>query len=155
VRGAPNLAAAPAPIHLKTRQRAALDKLLTVTPILIAVAGGLGSVLRYAVGIALANTSAASLPSGTLAVNVIGSCLLGITTEWLRGQTFAGVDLRLVLGVGLLGGFTTYSSFNLELLRMLETGALARAAGYFALTTAGCLLAGAAGITFGRLLMGR
>jgi CrcB protein len=122
---------------------------------LIAVAGGLGSVLRYAVGLALASGSGTSLPFATLAVNVIGSCLLGIVTEGLRGQTFAGADLRLVLGVGLLGGFTTYSSFNLELLRMLETGALGRAAGYFALTVGGCLLAGAAGIAVGRLVLGR
>jgi fluoride exporter len=123
-----------------------------VTPFLIAVAGGIGSVLRYAVGLALGHGLGASLPFGTLAVNLIGSALLGILAEALRGQTLAGVDLRLVLGVGLLGGFTTYSSFNLELLRMLEDGAFARAAGYFALTVGGCLAAGGVGITVARLL---
>jgi CrcB protein len=106
------------------------------------------------VGLALESTGG-GLPLGTLAVNLIGSCLLGIVAEALRGQTLAGVDLRLILGVGLLGGFTTYSSFNLELLRMLETGAFGRAAGYFALTVGGCLAAGGAGIAVARLATGR
>jgi len=126
-----------------------------VTPFLIAVAGGLGSVLRYVVGLALTDASGAYLPFGTLTVNVIGSCLLGIVAEALRGQMLGGADLRLVLGVGLLGGFTTYSSFNLELLRMLESGAVGRAAGYFALTVGGCLVAGAAGLIVGRIALGR
>jgi fluoride exporter len=126
-----------------------------VTAFLIALAGGVGSVLRYAVGLALAQASGASLPFGTLAVNVIGSCLLGIVAEGLRGQTLAGADLRLVLGTGLLGGFTTYSSFNLELLRMIETGAVGRAAGYLTLTAGGCLAAGAVGIALARFALGR
>ena len=120
---------------------------------LIAAAGGLGSVLRYAVGLALARES--GFPLATLVVNLIGSCLLGIVAEACRGQTLAGVDLRLVLGVGLLGGFTTYSSFNLDLLRMLEAGTLARALGYFALTAGGCLVAGALGIAVVRLTLAR
>jgi CrcB protein len=126
-----------------------------VTPWLIAVAGGLGSVLRYGLGLALANVFGAAWPFGTLAVNVIGSCLLGIVAEGLRGQTVAGTDLRLVLGVGLLGGFTTYSSFNLELLRMLEAGAVGRATGYLTLTLGACLIAGAAGIAVARMALGR
>jgi len=139
----------------ETRWAPAFGKLRAVTAFLIAAAGGIGSVLRYAVGLALGNAWGASLPFGTLAVNAIGSCLLGIVAEALRGQTLAGADLRLVLGVGLLGGFTTYSSFNLELLRMIETGTLGRAAAYFALTVGGCLAAGAVGIAVARLAIGR
>ena len=125
-----------------------------VTQLLIAAAGGIGSLLRFAVNMALANQQA-TLPVSTLTVNLIGSCLLGIVAEALRGQTLAGVDLRLVLGVGLLGGFTTYSSFNLELLRMLEAGTYGRAGGYFALTVGGCLAAGGLGIGAARLLVAR
>ena len=145
----------PAKLTPETRRAPGFGKLRPVTAFLIAAAGGIGSVLRYAVGLALANALGASLPFGTLAVNAIGSCLLGVVAEGLRGQTLAGADLRLVLGVGLLGGFTTYSSFNLELLRMIETGALGRAAGYFALTVGSCLVAGAAGIALARFAIGR
>lgn len=126
-----------------------------VTQLLIAAAGGIGSLLRFAVGLALANPQGDAFPLATLTVNLIGSCLLGIVAEALRGQTLAGVDLRLVLGVGLLGGFTTYSSFNLELLRMLEAGAFGRAGGYFAMTVGGCLAAGGLGIAAARLAAGR
>ena len=126
-----------------------------MTHVLIAAAGALGTWLRYSLGIALAGTSATGFPVATLTVNLIGSGLLGVLAEALRGQTLAGVDLRLVLGVGLMGGFTTYSAFNLELLRMLEDGAFGRAAGYFALTVAGCLAAAALGIALARFAIAR
>lgn len=125
-----------------------------MTHLLIAVAGGLGTLLRFALAVAV-GSAGTGFPVATLAVNAIGSGLLGMLAEALRGQTLAGVDLRLVLGVGLMGGFTTYSSFNLELLRMLEAGALGRAAGYFALTAGGCLAAGALGIALARFAFPR
>src|SRR5262245_15689279 len=98
-----------------------------MSALLIAVFGALGTLLRYATGIGLARVLGSQFPYGTLAVNVIGSCALGLVAASCRNATFAGVELRLMLGVGLMGGFTTYSSFNLELLQMLEQGALAKA----------------------------
>ncbi len=122
--------------------------------LVIALAGAVGTMLRYGAAIGLAGLLGAQYPFGTLAVNLLGSALLGVVAEAFAGQTVAGTDARLVLGVGLLGGFTTYSSFNLELLRMLETGAWAKAAGYLVLTVVGCLLAAAAGIALARVLSG-
>jgi CrcB protein len=122
--------------------------------LLIAAAGALGTVLRYALGLALAQKLGAAFPYGTLAVNVIGSFALGCVAGAFSGATWLGTDLRLVLGVGLLGGFTTYSSFNLELVRMLEHGELRKAAGYLLGTVLGCLAVGALGLLAGRALAG-
>jgi CrcB protein len=126
-----------------------------MTQLLVAAAGALGTLLRYELGMLLLRRIGADFPYGTLAVNLIGSCALGVVAEALRGQSVAGVDLRLVLGVGLLGGFTTYSAFNLELFRMIEQHALGRAAAYLALTLVGCLAAGGAGITAVRIVSAR
>ena len=110
--------------------------------------------LRYALSVACGLWFGAAFPFGTLAVNVIGSFALGLVAGAFSGASWLGTDLRLVLGVGLLGGFTTYSSFNLELLRMLEQGALGKAAGYLLGTWVGALGAGAIGLFAGRLAAG-
>lgn len=122
--------------------------------LLIGAAGAIGTILRYALGLALAQRFGAGFPLGTLAVNVLGSFALGCVAGAFSGATWFGTDLRLVLGVGLLGGFTTYSSFNLELVRMLEHGELGRATGYLLGTVVGCLLVGALGLSAGRALAG-
>jgi CrcB protein len=126
-----------------------------MTQLLVAAAGALGTLLRYELGMLAVRRLGTEFPYGTLAVNVLGSCALGVVAEVLRGETVAGVDLRLVLGVGLLGGFTTYSAFNLELFRMIEHHALGRAAAYLALTLLGCLAAAGAGIAAVRILSAR
>lgn len=117
----------------------------------IAVAGGIGTALRYGAGVAAARSLGGELPYGTLLVNVAGSFLLAVVAEALAGATLLGVEARLLLGVGLLGGFTTYSSFNLETLRLAQAGQLDRALLYAAATVLGCLLAGFAGVIVGRL----
>ena len=119
---------------------------------LIAVAGGIGTALRYGAGVAAARSLGGELPYGTLLVNVIGSFALAVVAEGLSGTVVLGVEARLILGVGLLGGFTTYSSFNLETLRLAQSGQLDKALLYAAATVLGCLLAGFAGIVVGRAL---
>jgi CrcB protein len=83
-------------------------------------------------------------------VNLVGSFLLALVIPAAARIELSGIDARLVLGVGLLGGFTTYSSFNLETLRMIEQGLLLKALGYSAITLVGCLLAGALGLSLGK-----
>ena len=117
--------------------------------LLIAVAGGVGSVLRYWLAVGLASVWGTALPYGTLTANVVGSLVLGVVAEAFAGGTIAGTDARLVLGVGLLGGFTTYSSFNLEVLRLVEQAAFMRGFGYLLGTMLGCLAAGALGLAVG------
>ncbi len=120
-------------------------------PLLIAAGGALGTLMRYGLNVSLAGAFGGLLPLHTFVANVVGSFALGLLMELGAGRHLAGTELRLVLGTGVLGGFTTYSSFNLESLTMAQEGQLGRAAGYVLGTLVVCLLAGAAGIALGRL----
>lgn len=122
--------------------------------VLIATGGGVGTALRYAIGVGATRWLGASFPWGTLAVNVIGSLALGVVMEAAGEREIAGVQARLVLGTGVLGGFTTYSSFNLETIRLAEQGAWGRAALYLGATLLVCLLAGVGGVALARSLRG-
>ncbi|MBX9747859.1 MAG: fluoride efflux transporter CrcB [Hyphomonadaceae bacterium] len=83
----------------------------------VALGGALGSVARYGVGLAAARWLGTALPWGTLAVNVIGGLAMGV----LFARTGPDQEhLRLLLGVGFLGGFTTFSAFSMETVRLME-----------------------------------
>jgi CrcB protein len=122
--------------------------------VLIGVGGGIGTALRYGIAVGAARWLGLGFPWGTLAVNVIGSLLLGVVMELAGTREIAGVQAKLVLGAGVLGGFTTYSSFNLETIRLAEQGAYGRAGAYLLATLLGCLLAGVAGVALARSLRG-
>ena len=87
--------------------------------LLVALGGALGSVARYGVGMAAARVFGAAFPWGTLIVNVVGGLAMGVL--FARAGP-AQESLHLFLGVGLLGGFTTFSAFSLESFRLLEQG---------------------------------
>ena len=109
----------------------------------IALAGATGSVLRYGVAVAAGSLTRA-WPAGTLAVNIVGSFVMGLVAA-IAASGNLNETLRLTLVVGLIGGFTTYSAFNEEMLGLLRTGAWGTAALYLSVTVIGGLLAGAAG----------
>jgi len=99
--------------------------------VFVFLGGGLGALARYGVGVVSLRAFGTGWPYGTFAVNLIGGFLMGVlvTTLALRG----GDDQdrwRVLIGVGVLGGFTTFSAFSLEVARMVETRALASAALY-------------------------
>ena len=112
----------------------------------IGLAGAAGTLLRHALNQGLLVRFGASWPYGTFAANVIGSFALGAVMELVQARAVGGVPLRLVLGTGLLGGFTTYSSFNLEAIRFAEQGAWSRAGVYIVATLCACLVAGLLGV---------
>ncbi|ACZ32281.1 Camphor resistance CrcB protein [Xylanimonas cellulosilytica DSM 15894] len=121
---------------------------------LVALGGAVGSVLRYAVALALPPTTS-GWPLGTLVVNVIGAGALGFLLAALarRGpETQRLQRLRLTLGTGLLGGFTTWSSFALETERLLHDGAALVAAGYVSASLVVGTLAAVVGILLGQRL---
>ncbi len=121
------------------------------TGALIGLGGAVGTLLRYGLGeAAKARFSDAWFPLGTFGANALGSLALGFVFVFLEGREVFGVDARLVFGTGMMGGFTTYSTFNLETLKLIESGAVARAVIYLVATVATCLIFGAVGLALGR-----
>jgi CrcB protein len=119
----------------------------------VCVGSALGGGARYLLIQAALALLGTGFPYGTLAVNTLGSFLLGMLAELgARGAPLAP-GLRLFLGAGVLGGFTTYSSFNQETLQLAaQSGPLALLNA--AITLIGCLLAGALGAAVIRALLG-
>lgn len=120
--------------------------------LLVCAGGALGSGARYLVSTWAAKALGPDFPRGTLIVNVVGSFALAavLASRW-EGLS---PELRLFLGAGVLGGFTTYSSFNFETLALLERGDAGLAAVNLGVTVGGCLLAGLAGLAVGRWVAG-
>lgn len=85
--------------------------------LLVALGGAMGSVARYGVGYAAARLFGLSFPWGTLAVNVVGGLAMGVLAARITPDH---ENIRLLVGVGLLGGFTTFSAFSLETVRLME-----------------------------------
>jgi CrcB protein len=94
----------------------------------IACGGGAGALLRYLVSLGCQRLAGGVFPVGTLAVNVIGCLLIGFLGALLSGPLLVRDELRLGLLVGLLGGFTTFSSFGWETISLLNDGEWSRAA---------------------------
>jgi CrcB protein len=107
----------------------------------VALGGALGSVARYACSITAARWLGAAFPWGTLFVNVAGSFAIGLLAALVAadGQRLLGPDARAFVIVGVLGGFTTFSSFSLETLELARGGALGAAGGNVALSVLLCL----------------
>jgi CrcB protein len=122
--------------------------------LLICLGGAVGTGARYALSVAAASLFGTTFPIGTLLVNVLGSFFLGAVMQLSVAGTAIGPDARLILGTGILGGFTTYSTFNYETLALLRDGAWLPALANIAATLAGCLLAGSLGVAAARALAG-
>ena len=115
----------------------------------IAVGGALGSVLRHYAGKGALVLLGAGFPYGTLFVNVAGSFIMGVLVGLFANTLNPSQELRAFLTVGLLGGFTTFSSFSLDVVTLYERGETATAVLYIALS----LILSLAGIFAGLLLM--
>ncbi|MBB3143756.1 CrcB protein [Phyllobacterium trifolii] len=98
--------------------------------LLVASGGAIGSVARYLVGVGMARAFGVAFPYGTLAVNVIGGFLMGLFIELLARRFEGSPELRLFIAIGILGGFTTFSSFSLDVAVLWERGELAIALSY-------------------------
>lgn len=98
--------------------------------ILVFVGGGLGAALRHGTNIAAARLFGFGFPWGTLVVNVVGSTVMGLLAAWFALRSGGTQHWRLFLTTGVLGGFTTFSTFSLDIALMWERGDLATAALY-------------------------
>lgn len=121
--------------------------------LLVAAGGAAGSWARYFTGWlwtrAIGPVAASTFPWATLTVNVVGSFAMGLLAGWLARHGSHGEGWRLLLAVGVLGGFTTFSSFSLEFALLVERGTIGLAALYVGIS----LVAGFAGLFGGLALM--
>ena len=91
--------------------------------LLVAVGGALGSMARYGTGVLVGKAWTASFPLATMLINIAGSLAMGLFIGWLARTTPSWqADARLFVAVGVFGGFTTFSSFSLDTISMLERG---------------------------------
>ena len=100
--------------------------------VLVGLGGAFGAICRYLLGVQAVRTFGPGYPWGTYAANVVGGLLMGVLVGVLAYRGGDQEKWRLLLGVGVLGGFTTFSSFSLEVVQMLEARNFAQAAGYIA-----------------------
>ncbi len=116
--------------------------------------GGLGAVLRHLVNVGCARACGTSFPWGTMTVNVVGSFLMGILAAWLslKAGEERAEPLRLLLATGILGGFTTFSAYSLDVVLLWERGAVAAAALHAAGSVVLSLMALIAGLAVVRAL---
>jgi CrcB protein len=119
--------------------------------ILVCAGGAIGSGARYLVGSWAAAAWGAGFPWGTLAVNLTGSFLISAIMYLGLEVGSIGPDLRVFLAVGVMGGFTTYSSFNHETLALAQRGQWGLASAYVAATLLGAWVAGLAGLLLAQL----
>ena len=121
--------------------------------IAVALGGAFGAVVRFLVSTGLYQWLGRGFPYGTLVVNVVGSFLIGLLTEAFFLQRVTLVfDYRAAILVGFIGAFTTFSTFSLETLYLIEQGSLTKAGLNIVVSVLGCLLAVWIGLLCGRSL---
>ena len=138
-----------------------------LTKLLVVAAGGaVGSCARWLLGGAVQRWAGDHFPVGTLVVNTLGCVVIGALAAWMTSGHGAAADApgrfalpttetrHLLLMVGVLGGFTTFSTFALDALALVETGHRGRALAYIALSNALCLGGVAAGWWGGQRALG-
>ena len=118
--------------------------------VIVAAGGAVGASLRHLTGLAAMRLLGVNFPWGTLAVNVVGSFAMGVFIELLARRFGASNELRLFVATGLLGGFTTFSAFSLDVAVLWERGAAGAAAGYVLVSVIGAILALFAGLWVAR-----
>lgn len=118
----------------------------------IAIGGAVGAVLRFMVSTSVHRVMGKDFPYGTLTVNVLGSLLMGFLFIMLVERQISSIELRSGILFGVLGAFTTFSSFSFETLALMESGDWVKAMMNVLLSVSACLLATWVGLGIGRQL---
>ncbi|WP_447929360.1 fluoride efflux transporter CrcB [Sphingopyxis fribergensis] len=106
----------------------------------VMIGGAIGAGARHLVGQAMLARLGPGFPWWTLSINIAGSLLMGLLVGWLA-RSGGGDTTRLFVGVGILGGFTTFSSFSMEYWMLFERGQNAQAAAYVLASVIGAIIA--------------
>ena len=119
--------------------------------LLVAAGGAVGAVARYGLGLQAVRWLGSTWPYGTLGANLLGGLLMGLLSGWLSQKGGGDPErFRLLLGVGILGGFTTFSAFSLETASMIERRELGSALAYALISVTLCIVAVFAGLALAR-----
>lgn len=105
----------------------------------VAAGGAVGSVLRYLLSAGLQQWAGRAFPLGSLVVNVLGCFAIGALYVWLIGRAPVAEAWRVFWMVGVLGGFTTFSTFTLDFFELVQTGYVGRAVAYVAASLMLCI----------------
>ena len=119
----------------------------------VAVGSAAGGAARYAISAYLQRATGSSFPVGTLVVNITGSFLLGLLLRFALATPEMSPELRLGLSAGFCGGYTTFSTFSVETIAMVEAGQWERALLYVGLSVAASLIGAFAGLVLARELL--
>ena len=118
----------------------------------IAAGGAVGALLRYWMSTAIQGRTGSVFPYGTLTVNVVGSLLIGFLYIWLIERLAVGPAVRAFMLIGVLGAFTTFSTFSIETLNLMESGQLGKALVNVLVSVIVCVSAAGLGVLAARQL---
>ena len=121
-----------------------------IQPLSIAAGGAAGALLRFWVSTGVYALLGRGFPYGTLAVNVIGSLLMGFLYVFFLERMTVSPEIRGAILIGLLGAFTTFSTFSIETLNLIEQADYMKAVLNMLISVAACLFAAWLGLTVGR-----
>ncbi len=119
-----------------------------ITGLLVALGGAVGASMRFWLSVVLAEIAGTHLPFATFTANVVGSFTIGVFAVLIGTNPM----LTAFAMVGVLGGFTTFSSFSLETVRLLEDGRIVHGLAYAGASVVACVIAAALGIAAARAL---
>lgn len=118
--------------------------------LIVFIGGGIGAALRHGVNLASPRLLGPGFPWGTLTVNVVGSLVMGLLAAWFAFRGASTEPWRLFLATGILGGFTTFSAFSLDVVALIERREVMSALVYALASVAMSIVALAAGQGLGR-----
>jgi len=121
--------------------------------VFVAMGGALGAVARYLTIMGVGRLVGTGFPYGTIAVNILGSFILGVLVEIFALKWHVSQEIRAMIVVGMLGAFTTFSSFSLDTILQLERGHLGGAAIYILSSVTFSVLGLFAGLRLARLVL--
>lgn len=118
--------------------------------LLVALGGAIGATARHGVGLLAVRYFGHGFPFGTLAVNIVGSLIMGLLIGTLAARQIGSESIRLFVATGLLGGFTTFSAFSLDVVSLWERGQIGLATGYVLISVFVSILALFGGLAVSR-----